>query len=345
MKPHDDAVAELIPWYVNGTATPEERRMVEAHLPACEVCRELLHAARGLAEPGVDDGDLAGHPAATLLRERREKPDGISAEARSRLEAHLRECEACRSADLVLAGIPLSLGGGSGSRGARAAIEASGGNRIWLFLTRTVLSPGMALAYVLILAAGLAARVAYGPLAPGTSRPLQQEAPRPGGEAPPPSPPIRPQAPHPTTASTPGTATPAGIPKAGVMPSVIPPAVVAPGEILFRDAPPRETKPSLVLDQPASTGLPIHLLLATEIDEADLADPAASFEIRLTQEGRPVWSTTVKGTAFSDQGETGLLIPYFLLRAAPVTWIEIFLRKPGDPMNGKRVYAKSLGLR
>ena len=44
-----DAVQELLPWFVTGTLSPAETERVEAHLAACEACREDLAFERKLA--------------------------------------------------------------------------------------------------------------------------------------------------------------------------------------------------------------------------------------------------------------------------------------------------------
>ena len=46
--PHDE-VQELLPWYVNGSLTPDEAKRVEAHRAGCAECRSDLSAERQLA--------------------------------------------------------------------------------------------------------------------------------------------------------------------------------------------------------------------------------------------------------------------------------------------------------
>ena len=57
-----DHPEELLPWYVNGTLSPEERQRVEAHLDQCPSCRGEVQALRSLrreikdvAEPSEED--------------------------------------------------------------------------------------------------------------------------------------------------------------------------------------------------------------------------------------------------------------------------------------------------
>ena len=49
-----DAVAELLPWFVNGTLSAEERETVESHLGECLVCRRELEACCEIAEVMLD---------------------------------------------------------------------------------------------------------------------------------------------------------------------------------------------------------------------------------------------------------------------------------------------------
>lgn len=60
-RPHEPAnhqqVWELLAWYVNGTATPEQRRIVDSHLPDCANCRAEHALQRQLAAHLHDDRD------------------------------------------------------------------------------------------------------------------------------------------------------------------------------------------------------------------------------------------------------------------------------------------------
>lgn len=296
MKPHDDAIEELIPWVANGTASEEERRSLEGHLPSCEACRALLDQARALAEPDIDKGDLPGHPPAALLIEMADAPDRIPQEARARLEQHLRSCPACESALAAAEAIPTEAG------------EERGAASLWSWMTRTFLSPALALAYLLVIAVGLA-------WISGSRGPSRLTS---GGTLPSP---------------------------AQDEPALLAPAIPAPGEITFREAPPGGEGPSLLLDPPAAGEGLLHLRLETDIDEEDLADPGAAFEIRLVQGGSTVWSRTVRGTAFDQAAAIALLLPATYLEAVPATRIEILLDRPGDPLHGKPLYVRTIALR
>lgn len=63
---------ELIPWVVNGTASPADRQRVDEHLPACVDCRDefalqsRLHAGMTIESPVIPDA----HPALARLLSR-----------------------------------------------------------------------------------------------------------------------------------------------------------------------------------------------------------------------------------------------------------------------------------
>ncbi len=81
--------AGLLPWLLNGTLPPEERRQVEDHLAACEPCRAEL------AETASAWSLLACHPTPRQLVAYAlgETPAG---EDRSRLRRPVDSCAACR---------------------------------------------------------------------------------------------------------------------------------------------------------------------------------------------------------------------------------------------------------
>lgn len=60
--PHCD---DLLPWYVNGTLSPEEIRSVESHVEVCAACLRELERCRALAGlyEGIEDSAPAPHPA------------------------------------------------------------------------------------------------------------------------------------------------------------------------------------------------------------------------------------------------------------------------------------------
>jgi anti-sigma factor RsiW len=58
-------VGELLPWYVNGTLSPDERQAVEGHLEVCTRCREEERACRAESAALREAGEVApsAHPA------------------------------------------------------------------------------------------------------------------------------------------------------------------------------------------------------------------------------------------------------------------------------------------
>ena len=55
-------VAELVPWYVNGTLEGRDRDAVTAHLPGCPACREEVARCQTLAAAVQRAVDAAGAP-------------------------------------------------------------------------------------------------------------------------------------------------------------------------------------------------------------------------------------------------------------------------------------------
>lgn len=92
---HTRTVA-LLPWLVNGTLDPKERREVQEHLAYCAACHGVLAEIRGaFALYGT-------HLPATVLVQHAEAPDarlygvgGLPVESRL-VDLHLDHCDACR---------------------------------------------------------------------------------------------------------------------------------------------------------------------------------------------------------------------------------------------------------
>jgi anti-sigma factor RsiW len=88
MKFYCDQVAELLPWYLNGTLDERDQREVRLHLEGCEPCRQALEETR-LA------GRIYGQhvPAEALVALAwGETPEGIDPDL---LERHLESCPEC----------------------------------------------------------------------------------------------------------------------------------------------------------------------------------------------------------------------------------------------------------
>lgn len=54
-----DTVNELIPWFVNGTLSGDERSQVEGHLRACLVCRRAVDEEKRVRELVIQQSDAA----------------------------------------------------------------------------------------------------------------------------------------------------------------------------------------------------------------------------------------------------------------------------------------------
>ncbi len=63
LDPHEEATL-LLPWYANGTLSPEEMRQVEKHLGQCPTCRAELAQYRVLANQVLEQPGLAWQPSA-----------------------------------------------------------------------------------------------------------------------------------------------------------------------------------------------------------------------------------------------------------------------------------------
>ncbi len=82
------SVAELLPWYLNGTLEPEKASFIEAHLEACRACRQE-HRDTALAAAAY-----AAHPSAIALVDHAFHRLAFGKE-RDQVERHLRFCPAC----------------------------------------------------------------------------------------------------------------------------------------------------------------------------------------------------------------------------------------------------------
>ncbi len=65
--PSHPQIWELLPWVINGTATPGQRQLVDAHLPHCSDCRDEL-ALQRLVHDGMNREAASGNPQAVLQR-------------------------------------------------------------------------------------------------------------------------------------------------------------------------------------------------------------------------------------------------------------------------------------
>ncbi len=73
-----EEISALIPWYVNGSVGEGDRQRVDAHLPQCARCREVLALERRVYEGMSVESGVEYMPAASLKR-LQARLDGLSA--------------------------------------------------------------------------------------------------------------------------------------------------------------------------------------------------------------------------------------------------------------------------
>jgi predicted anti-sigma-YlaC factor YlaD len=83
----------LVAWRPTGTLTAQERLLVEAHVPQCPACAELLALAVQLHEAATAGQDI--HPEPETLVRFVEDPSTLGPELCARIEHHLAVCSAC----------------------------------------------------------------------------------------------------------------------------------------------------------------------------------------------------------------------------------------------------------
>src|ERR1700761_989051 len=82
---HDEShweLQRLLPWYVTNRLNPTEHARVEAHLAACEECREEVRFERTLAETVKDlplDAEVGWRRMERRLKAEPQRPGGIAA--------------------------------------------------------------------------------------------------------------------------------------------------------------------------------------------------------------------------------------------------------------------------
>jgi predicted anti-sigma-YlaC factor YlaD len=85
-------VSELLPWYVNGTLSVDERQRVDAHLPQCAHCRNELAQDRLLYHSINAEAAVEHMPAASLKR-LQARLDGLDAAVPAPTPAHVSAAE------------------------------------------------------------------------------------------------------------------------------------------------------------------------------------------------------------------------------------------------------------
>jgi hypothetical protein len=334
-----DPVARLIPWYAAGRLSGAESAEVETHLAGCDECRDLLALARGFRRlaPHVPQETLFDHVQAQRLVEFAENPATLEPETRRFVTTHIQSCAPCAEALEILedmgrssmAGDPKTMAAEPGTMpespsGPLDSIRKAMAD-LWDRLSRTLLGPAPALAYLAALVVLLVAVAVRRP-APGSgsdlvqSNPPTQQVPAPGPTASGPSAPAEPEASAPTRIA------------------LLPPAIEMPEEVVFRDD---ATPPApLVIKAPAVSGA-IVLSLVTSLAAEDLSDAKARFRLVLVQGNRTLLSRECHGADFDRRGRLLVTID----RATIVTgspWVARLVRPgPGTPAGGEEVYRRS----
>jgi hypothetical protein len=146
----DDA-ATLIPWYARGSLDDADKRLVEAHLDRCAECRELLTEARMLLDiTEWDDAALLDHVHAQHLDDFARDPASVEPGLADWIRRHLAGCDVCRDAHAIL----------ERSHAAPTVtprVETSPSRGWWLLLSRTLLHPAAAAAYLVVIALSIPA--------------------------------------------------------------------------------------------------------------------------------------------------------------------------------------------
>jgi putative zinc finger protein len=324
-----DPNARLVPWYAAGTLGADESAALEAHLASCEECRALLALARGFRRlaPATADPALFEHVQAQRLVEFAEDPSALEPDARRFITAHIRTCPPCAEALEILEdlGSAPASGGSEGLEAPMGLVERArrAWVDLWRRLSRTVLRPGPAFAY---LAALILLAVAL---------PLRTPAPGPEGGAPAPGSGDGAPVPGPSPGPGPGPG-PAPAPRPPA--ALLPPAIELPEEITFRgDAP---TPPPLRVPLPAGAEV-VPLVLVTSLEREDLARRDGAFKVTVTQGDRALLEQTCSGADFDRRGR--LLLSVDAAAVAPNVPIVVMVVRvqPGDPADGEVLYRRA----
>lgn len=102
-----DKYIEMIPAYLTGKLSQDERKELEARLKDSRELRNTIEEYRGLASGlRLLDAATAGHPEAKLLIQYVDSPDSLKPEDRSGIKQHLENCPECRDLALMCQPVP-----------------------------------------------------------------------------------------------------------------------------------------------------------------------------------------------------------------------------------------------
>jgi len=303
-----DPVASLIPWYASGTLVAEESARVEAHLAGCDACRDLLALARGFRRlaPHVSQELIFEHVQSQRLVEFAEDPSTLEIDARRFITNHIRTCAVCAEAVEILEDIGHAADNPETTSGPPTPglpeMARRLWNGVWRWLSRTLLQPAPALAYLVALVVMLVIL------------------------------PLRP--PAPTVAPVPPVTAPVRQPAI----ALLPPVVDLPGERHYRGVS-TPTPPINVTVAARADVVP--LALVTSLEGVDLADTQTRFRVALVQDDRPVFEKECRGSDFDRLGRLMLFVDPDAFAAGIPCLASIVRVKPGDPADGEVVYRRS----
>ncbi|ANM30167.1 hypothetical protein ABI59_12175 [Acidobacteria bacterium Mor1] len=305
-----DRMAELIPWYVNGTLGAEERKQLEEYLRFNAESRELLAHAQACAahaDRSLEKDDVQ----AQLLLEYVEREEELDPSVRRAIREHLEGAAASREAAAIVREIPAAVSSPEVEpvvRDVRAdspSEQPSLAARVWEFLGSTILRPAPALAYLLV----------AGVLLVPTLRTFQDATPEQVT-----TPPVG----EPAAATGPAAALPG-------------PVLVLPGETRLRDAPGEVPAP-----EPAKlpAGGPQWVALQTDIDDWIRSTENASLDLELGADETGLLSIPV--SEVDVDGTVRVLLFPDRLPVDQVTELRLRLRAAGHAMDGRVLYRRGL---
>ncbi len=111
MSCNDKKIAELLPWFVNGSVTEEEKEIVEHHLAHCATCRTAVNEIKQLSDQfkGENIDLLSEHILPEKLVLYAESMNALTEDDRIFIEEHLKNCVECQREIEILEKINAAL--------------------------------------------------------------------------------------------------------------------------------------------------------------------------------------------------------------------------------------------
>jgi len=150
----DKKIFQLLPWYANGSLSPEESRKVEAHLKDCPTCRQELREIRSLSSGVKEHKEIfaANHIEPEKLVTFAEEPETLTPEDAAAVVKHLQSCPACHQEIQTLKRANLEMEAHQKEQKAGFAEEASAWKRAVERLIWLVRKPAFAYLIIILLA-------------------------------------------------------------------------------------------------------------------------------------------------------------------------------------------------